>query len=187
MTMTISAQELLAVQLHTERLILRPLRRDDTAFVVRHFTDPAVHRFLLDNEPITDADEAAAIVDFYLADHEPTFNRWVLVRRDDGEPIGTCGYHRWSHRHHKAEIGYDLSPAAQGHGYMTEALTAVLAHGSGAMRLHRIEALVAVANSPSARLLERLGFQREGVLRDSFFSDGRFHDHLLFARLSSLS
>lgn len=181
--MNLPASELLAATLQTARLTIRPMTRDDLEFVVRHFTDPEVNRFLLDAETYT-AEEAAAIVDFYLEPHRPTYCRWVLVRREDGAPIGTCGYHRWDHHHRKAEIGYDLAPAAQGRGYMTEALTAVLAHGFGPMGLHRVEAMVATANERSAALLRRLQFQQEGILRECYFQGGKFHDHALFARLS---
>lgn len=174
----------LTATLTTARLQLRPICREDTAFAIRHFTDPVVHRFMLDDEPITTAEQATAIVDFYVDTPGTTFNRWVLVRAADGEPLGTCGYHRWSRQHRKAEVGYDLSPAWHGQGYMHEALEAVLRHGVDQLGLHRVEALVAVANAPSVKLLQRLGFAREGLLRDSCFSGGRFHDDLLFAWLS---
>lgn len=179
-----SAAELLAATIETPRLTLRPMRQEDLDFVVRHFADPAVHRYMLDSEPITPAD-AAEIVDFYVAPHPPRYARWVLLRRADGEPLGTCGYHRWDHQHRHAELGYDLSPLAWGKGIMTEAVAGLLAHGFGPMALHRVEALVAPENTRSAALLLRLGFRREGLLRGSTFSGGRFHDHELFARLSS--
>jgi RimJ/RimL family protein N-acetyltransferase len=67
---------------------------------------------------------------------------------------------------------------------MREAVGAMLQHGFGQMHLHRVEALVAVANTRSSHLLLRLGFAREGLLRDSFFSGGCFHDHELYAILS---
>jgi RimJ/RimL family protein N-acetyltransferase len=51
------------------------------------------------------------------------------------------------------------------------------------MGLHRVEAIVAVTNERSTYLLRRLGFAREGLLRDSFFGGGRFHDHELYALL----
>src|SRR5690606_4383510 len=112
-----------------------------------------------------------------------TYNRWVLALKESGELIGTCGYHRWSRQHHKAEIGYDLSPQWQGRGYMREAVAVMLQHGFSAMGLRRVEALVAVANERSANLLRRLGFVREGLLRESSYSGGRFHDHELYALL----
>ncbi|MEI7768513.1 MAG: GNAT family protein [Chloroflexales bacterium] len=177
--------DLLSITLHTERLTLRPISRADTSFAVRHFTDPDVYRFMLDDEPITTAAEAEAIIDFYVATPGDTYTRWVLVRRADGEPLGTCGFHRWSRQHRLAEIGYDLSPQWWGQGYMREAVGAMLRHGVAAMGLHRIEALVAVDNARSAHLLQAMGFAREGILRDSTFSGGRFHDHALYARISA--
>jgi ribosomal-protein-alanine N-acetyltransferase len=176
--------DLLAVTLESERLLLRPIAREDTPFAVRHFTDPEVNRYMLDDEPVTTAAEAAAIVEFYVTAPGAPYNRWVLLRKADGEPIGTCGYHRWSRQHRKAEIGYDLGPPWQRQGYMGEALGAMLRHGFGPMGLHRVEAMVAVANERSAGLLRRLGFAREGLLRDSSFSGGRFHDHELYALLA---
>jgi ribosomal-protein-alanine N-acetyltransferase len=174
----------LTTTLETERLLLRPISRDDTAFAAQHFTDPEVNRFMLDDEPTTTAAEAAEIVAFYVDTPGDSYNRWVLVRKQGGEPIGTCGFHRWNRRHRKAEIGYDLGPAWWGQGYMREAVEAALRHGFGAMGLHRIEALVAPTNVRSSHLLLRLGFAREGLLRDSFFSGGRFHDHELYALLA---
>lgn len=167
----------------TERLLLRPLSREDTAFVTRHFLDPQVQRFLLDEEPPGSAEEAAAIIDFYLERPDAPYNRWVVLRRADGEPLGTCGFHKWSRVHARAEIGYDLSPAFWGRGYMREAVRAMLEHGFGPLGLHRVEAQVALRNTPSAKLLRRLGFQLEGVLRGYYRHGGVFHDHQLFSCL----
>lgn len=171
--------------LSTRRLLLRPIAREDTAFVVRHFLNPLVQRYLLDEEPLTSSLEAAAIVDFYLERPDAPYNRWVVIRSDDGEPIGTCGFHKWSRTHCRAEIGYDLSPAFWGQGYMREAVRAMLQHGFSKLGMHRIEAIVALANTPSANLLRRLGFQQEGVLRAYYRRGGAFHDHQLFACLHS--
>jgi ribosomal-protein-alanine N-acetyltransferase len=183
-SMSQQPNDLLSATLETERLLLRPMRREDTPFVVRHFMDPVVYRYLLDDEPITSEADAAAIVDFYVNVPSETRCRWVLTRKADGAPLGTCGYHGWSRQHRKAEIGYDLSPQWHGQGYMREAVAELLRYGFAAMRLHRIEAQVAVGNVRSAHLLLRLGFAREGLLRDSSFSSGRFHDHELYALLS---
>jgi ribosomal-protein-alanine N-acetyltransferase len=169
--------------LSTERLLLRPIAREDTPFVVRHFLDPLVQRYLLDEEPMTRPEQAASIVDFYLERPDAPYNRWIVVRRADGTPLGTCGFHKWSRAHARAEIGYDLSPAFWGQGYMGEAVRAMLEHGFGPMGLQRVEALVALPNTASANLLRRLGFQREGVLRAYYRRDGVFYDHQLFACL----
>lgn len=169
--------------LETERLYLRPISRSDSEFIVQHFLEPSVQQYLYDNEPMTTPEEALAIIDFYVNPIDTTYNRWVLVRKSDQCPLGTCGFHFWNRAHRRAEIGYDLSPAYVGNGYMSEAVQAMLLHGYNKLDLYRIEAQVAVENQRSQALLERLGFQREGLLRANFWSGGQPHDHYLFARL----
>lgn len=170
-------------ELTTERLLLRPLTAGDLDFVFRHFADPDVGRYLLDDDPVTSIDQAQAIVDFYLNPDATSYNRWILERKADHCPIGTFGFHRWSRNNHKAEIGYDLSPAAWGQGYMSEALRRVLEFGFGEMDLNRIEAIVYTENTASLKLLERHGFVREGLMREELCRNGVYYDHWLFSLL----
>ncbi|NMF84194.1 GNAT family protein [Nodosilinea sp. P-1105] len=169
--------------LKSSRLQLRPLAQADVAFVLYHFSDPAVNRHLLDQAAIASLEEAQNIVDFFVQSTDDTYTRWVLVNQADGQPIGTCGFHKWDQRNRRAEIGYDLTPGAWGQGYMSEALTTMLTYGFTAMGLNRVEALVYPANTASVKLLEKLNFQREGVLRDCFYHEGSFYDHWLLSLL----
>jgi len=171
--------------LETSRLLLRPLNADDLDFVFQHFSDPVVCRYLLDEEPITTPEQAQAIIDFYLAPGTKPYNRWLIVRKLDQLPIGTCGFHRWQKAHQRAEIGYDLAYSAWKQGIMTEALNTVIQFGFDQMQLNRIEALVYPDNHASARLLERLNFRKEGVLRQYFRQGGVYYDHWLMALLKS--
>jgi ribosomal-protein-alanine N-acetyltransferase len=170
-------------QLETERLILRSLTSHDLEFIYQHFSDPDTTRYLQNEEPIKTRQQAQAIVDFYTEPGVQTYNRWVIVNKSDDSPIGTCGYHRWRKRHFCAEIGYDLVKAYWNQGFMTEALTEVLEFGFGKMELNRIEALVHPGNLASIRLLEKLRFQNEGLLRDYYFKGGMFHDSLIYSLL----
>ena len=169
--------------METERLLLRPMTPEDTDFVFRHFSSPPVNQYLLDEPPVTEYAQAEEIVQFYLELEGKSYNRWIMVRKSDCQPIGTCGYHKWDKQHFRAEIGYDLGPDFWGQGYMREALFAVLANGFDQMRLNRIDALVYTENERSIRLLQKLGFMREGLLRDYFHQDGKFHDHYIFSLL----
>ena len=171
--------------LETERLMLRNLIVEDTDFIFHHFSDPAVTKYLMDEPPVTEYTQAQAIIQFYLEPECKTHNRWIIVRKSDHQPIGTCGFHKWDKRYFRAEIGYDLGPGFWGQGYMAEALRAVIANGFERMELNRIDALVYVENGRSIQLLQRLGFKQEGLLRDYFYLDGKFYDHFLFALLRS--
>ena len=169
--------------LHTERLFLRALTPADLEFVYQHFSDPDVTRYLHDEEPVSTREDAQEIIDFYTRPGVKYHNRWVVVSKSNNQPIGTCGYHKWQERHFRAEIGYDLEPASWNQGYMTEALTEVLEFGFEKMGLNRIEALVHSQNLASIRLLQKLGFQKEGYLRDYYYQGGEFHSSLTFSLL----
>ena len=171
--------------LETERLCLRPLTGNDLEFIYRHFSDPDINRYLLDDEPVTTREQAQAIIDFYLSPPDKPYNRWVITCKPDAHPIGTCGYHKWQKRHHLAEIGYDLGKVSWRQGYMTEALRAALQFGFETMDLNRVEALVYPENEASIRLLERLGFQKEGLLRQSIYQGGVYYDHWLLSLLKA--
>jgi [ribosomal protein S5]-alanine N-acetyltransferase len=169
--------------LETERLFLRRLTSADAEFIYHHFSDPAVTQFLMDEPPLSEPVQAQGIIQFYQDPEGKTHNRWVIVCKQDNQLIGTCGYHKWDQRYFRAEIGYDLSPNSWGQGYMTEVLHAVIQNGFGRMGLNRIDALVYTENVRSMKLLQKLGFQKEGVLRDYFYLDGQFYDHYLLALL----
>lgn len=170
--------------MHTERLLLRPLVPSDLDFVFRHFSSEAVNRYLRDGDPVQTQKQAAAIIDFYQGEGNLR-NRWVLERKVDGQPIGTCGFHRWDKRCCRAEMGYDLSEAFWGQGYMQEAVKAALRFAFDRMGLNRVETFVDAENMPSLKMMKRLGFQREGVLREYYCLDGKFFDAVLHSLLKS--
>lgn len=169
-------------RLKTERLILRALSLEDIDFLLRHFGDEDVNRYS-SYENLKNREEA---IDFYNRFIEPgksTRFRLGIVLEETGELVGTLGYHNLSRRDHSAEIGYDLSKVYWGKGIMTEAVVALIRYGFEQMNLNRIEATVDSENSRSIRLLERLGFMREGLLRERYYYKGRFHDELIYSLL----
>lgn len=169
--------------LETDRLWLRRLSLEDVGFVFQHFGDPAVSRFLLDEPPMTRVEEAEELIRFYQNPDGKAYNRWGLVHKEQVSLVGTCGYHRWSRQHRRAEVGYDLAPDYWGQGLMREALTSIFRHGFEEMGLNRIEAIVHPENARSLSLLQRLGFQREGLLRGHLYQGGRFHDEFILSLL----
>ena len=94
----------------------------------------------------------------------------VLARRDgqlpDDQFIGMVNYHARQPWNCRLALGWILIPRFQGRGYMQEAVSAVLSHCFTTLNTHRVEAEIEPENVRSARLAQRLGFQREGLLRD---------------------
>jgi ribosomal-protein-alanine N-acetyltransferase len=114
--------------------------------------------------------------------------RFVLQEGPDEDApiIGTCNYTNVVRGPFLAcHLGYQLGRAHEGRGYMSEALRATNEFAFGRMRLHRIMANYRPENERSGRLLERLGFVREGVAKDYLFIDGAWRDHVLTALSNS--
>ena len=109
--------------------------------------------------------------------------RWGIMMKNETKLVGTCGFYDWNHDSKRAEIGYDLDPAYWGKGIMTEALTEIINYSIEKMDLNRIQAIIDSYNLRSMRLVERLGFKKEGVFRQRSYFNGEFHDDVCFALL----
>jgi ribosomal-protein-alanine N-acetyltransferase len=81
-------------------------------------------------------------------------------------------------------IGYWIGERFAGKGFMVEALDLLSAYAFDTLKLHRIEAACIPGNARSIRVLEKAGFQREGVLRSYLKINGIWQDHLLYALIS---
>jgi ribosomal-protein-alanine N-acetyltransferase len=96
--------------------------------------------------------------------------------------VGTCNYTNVVRGPFLAcNLGYQVARSHEGRGLMSEALRATNAFVFAELRLHRIMANYRPENARSGRLLERLGFTREGLARDYLFIDGAWRDHVLTA------
>lgn len=108
----------------------------------------------------------------------------LAVTRVDGAYVGEVLLFYRTAAHRGAELGYMLRPEAHGHGYATEAATALLDFAFRRAGLHRVYARLDPRNAPSVRVLERLGMRREGHLVASERLQGRWVDTLLYAVLA---
>ena len=170
----------------TDRLVLREVRRDaDLAALFELFADPEVARYT-DTGPFASLEDAVEVLEWI--DHIFTSRqgmRWALTLREDVDTlIGTAGYNQWHRGNHSAELGYDLAQRHWGQGLMAEALTRIIDFGFDQMALNRIEADVTVGNEASLRVLDKLGFHREGLLRQRGFWRSAYHDVWLYSLLA---
>jgi ribosomal-protein-alanine N-acetyltransferase len=171
-------------RMETSRLVLRALTMDDVDFVFREWGDPVVTYYMRDEEPLETREQAGEMLrPLQTPEKMPNFKWWGIELKAEGHLIGTCGYCRWTRQHHWAEVGYDLCPDYWGQGLMPEALRALLRYGFQEMELNRVEATTHTENLRSQRVLEKLGFQREGLLREYYCRDGIYNDQVLFSLL----
>ncbi|SEW57290.1 GNAT family N-acetyltransferase [Chitinophaga arvensicola] len=170
--------------LSTSHLVLRPIEDKDTAALFRHFSKDAVTKYM-DIDSFSNISEASHIIQFFRESLEKEEGmRWAITFKEkEEELLGTCGYHKISKVHFKAEIGYDLHPDYWGKGIMKEAISAMLSYGYEELQYNRIEAFVDPENIASSKLLSSLGFRYEGFLRDAFFEKGKFVNAELYSLL----
>ena len=102
--------------------------------------------------------------------------QFVIASKATGSAIGSCLLFRYEAGSARAELGYVLGRAHWGQGLMHEALTGLLSCAFTGMGLRRVEAEVDTRNIASARVLGRLGFRKEGVLRQRWVSKGEAKD-----------
>lgn len=155
--------------------VLRQIRPEDAADWYRYMGDRAVTE-LTSSDYDSQAEIAEIIAYFQTAFSDKTAMRFAIARRDDDVMVGDCGFNHFDWRHRSAVIGYGLSKEYWGRGVMTGAVSAMLRWGFKALDLNRIEATTNPANKRSARVLEKLGFVREGTLRDYRLQRGAFRD-----------
>ncbi|WLR42571.1 GNAT family protein [Bacillus carboniphilus] len=169
--------------LETDRLILRNVTELDIHFIYQHFSNERVCEYLYDEELFTSKNDAVDFVNEYQNPEKDGYNRWILIKKEGQQQLGTCGFHCWDKLNNIAEIGFDLSPEYWGHGYMKEALICAIESGFYNMELNRINAFVALYNINSIKILETLGFVNEGVYREKHLYRGKYYDHYSFSLL----
>lgn len=169
--------------LESDRLILRKLTVDDARDVFTYASDPEVTRYLLWDTHATVDHSVAFItmaIDRYL---NRQFAPWAIYHKQDRRVIGTCDYIAWDYRHGRAEIGYAISADYWGRGLMPEAARTIIAWGFSVKKLNRIQAYCDVDNIASARVLEKVGMQFEGILRQFLFQRNAYRDVKMYSIL----
>ena len=173
-----SESETLAPRLETDRLVLRaPEPRDAGDVFETHRHRSAAEGVISVPHPCPPDHGETWIRSVRAAMTRSELRVWVLECRESGRVIGDCGLDR-TREHRRGSLGYILHPDRQGAGLMTEALSRMLRHAfiESVPRLERIEADIYPGNDASFRLVERLGFRREGVLRGYIHREGEQRD-----------
>ena len=172
-------------ELTTERFVLREITIADAAWYRAHLTWPETEQGQGMRGP-KNLKEARALLRHAVTANfaERSGITWGIAFKGDDKLVGGCGFHEWNHAWRSAEIGYNLDPGSGGRGVMTEALTAILDFGFTRMGLNRVQATIMPRNERSLGLVERLGFVREGIMREHGTDEnGEFVDDVLLALL----
>lgn len=167
----------------TERLVVRRFVAGDAAVFAAYRSDPEVARFQSWDVPVSGVEAARLVSEFAVAEEgAPGWFQYAVELRDGGVLVGDVGVGLHDNRM-QAELGFTVARLYQGRGYATEAVRCVLSRVFGA-GVRRVSAECDARNTASARLLERVGFRREGCRRQHTWIKGEWTDDLLFGLLA---
>ena len=167
----------------TPRIVLRWISEDDIDSLYEIFSNRHVMRYW-STVPLPNREAAVALQREIAGGNESeTMFKWGLALRDSNTVIGTTTLFNLNLDNGRAELGYAMSHAHWGKGYMNEALNALVSHAFEVMDLRRLEADVDPRNAASIRVLEKLGFQREGFLRERWHVNGEIQDAFFYGLL----
>ena len=176
-----------SLPLRTPRLVLREFRRDDLEPLLVIHSDPEAVRYV--PYPPRDRDAVATVLERKVAGtawrQEGDLVELAVTRAEDGALLGDVLLALRSVEHETVEVGYVFAPAHGGQGYATEAVRALLALAFERLGARRVVARVDARNTPSRRLLERLGMRLEAHLVENEWFKGELTsetDYALLAR-----
>lgn len=167
--------------LRSARLYFRPLEREDAPRLAAFVNDPDVRRTVLTHRPMSVGAEEA-----FLAALPNSLNDVMLgiVLRELGELIGVTGLHRLDWRDRRGDLGLLIGDKEEwGKGYGTEATRLMLDYAFGTLNLNKVTLEVFSNNPGGLRAYEKAGFQREGLLRQQHFIEGRYVDGIVMGML----
>jgi len=166
-----------------ERILLRQLRQSDVEAIYNIFSDPQVTRYW-STPPLSNIDAASQLLDDIEENNlRGSILKWGIALKSNDLVIGTATLFNLSLENGRAEVGYAQARAYWRQGYMTEALLTLIAYSFEVLKLRRLEADVDPRNEASIRSLERMGFKREGFLRERWHVAGEIQDAYFYGLL----
>lgn len=172
-------------ELAASRVVLRALEDSDVPELFAVFSHPEVTRFW-SHPPFTDLSDAQSYVEQTRRGFKGgNFLQWGLCRSDGQQVLGTCTLWQIDWQSERAEVGFALGRDHWGQGLMSEGLAAMVEFAFDELGLRRLEADIDPRNQPSIALVERLGFEREGYMRERWQVAGEISDSIFFGLLAS--
>ena len=158
--------------LELQRLTLQPISGDDADFLIGHWSDPSIRRFLFDGTPAVTDDISAAITESVRGFATVGYGLWLIRLAADCPPVGAVGLRPLENL--GLEVFYSLTPDSWGNGYATEAAGGVIVYALGDLGLMEVFAEVDGGNAESAAVIERLGMTAVATVRGAFGTVTRY-------------
>lgn len=170
--------------LYTDRLDLIEIKQEHLGDIFKLFSDKRVTQYYNIKTLIIENEAQKFIDGFRSRFTKKAGIRWGIALKGQNNIIGTIGFNNFINRH-RANVGYDLKVDFWNNGYLTEALKAVIEFGFIQLEINRIEAEVMQGNIASEKVLNKIGFKNEGVLRQWMYWNDKHYDMTMFSLLQS--
>ena len=176
------------LQYETQRLILKIVGPDYAEDVLQFYLDDKLlfEKYVMDRSPnfYTQTHQQNILqAEYGLALKLQQIRFYVFLKENPSQLIGTVCLYQVSNLYSHAELGYKFSSKFHHKGYASEAVEKLIDMAFMELNLHRITAHVQEENLPSIRLLENLGFEKEGICRDYLYLHGSWKDHIQYSLL----
>lgn len=169
--------------LETSRLYLREITDDDANDIFEYLSNDKVTRYL-GKDSLTNIDEAYDIINKIKINYDERRGiRWGIIHKESKKLIGTIGYDAMHIKNKRAEIGYDINLSFWRQGFATEAINKVIEFGFSKLDLNRIGAVVFPENIASLNLLQKIGFTKDGLLRQYIIQNNIARDTIVLSLL----
>lgn len=169
--------------IQTNRLLLRQFTNDDLENVFKGLSHPDVIKHY--GVSYSTLEETKQQMKFFVVlETNKTGTWWAICSADNKIFYGGCGLNNINIQHKKGEIGYWLLPEFWGKGIIAKAATLICEYGFTHFDLHRIEAVVETGNDNSKKIMEKLGFEYEGTMKECEIKNGRYLSLHMYALLN---
>ncbi|MGV3464239.1 MAG: GNAT family N-acetyltransferase [Heyndrickxia sp.] len=169
--------------LETENYYLRGITLDDRSNMFSFMSDKETMKYITPH-PVKTVKEMEASIERSLESFKQKKEiPWVIVSKQDNQVIGMFRFHKLHTWHQKTEMGVVIHKDFQKRGVMTEILPEILAFGFNKLGLNRIVGDIFADNKGSEKLMEKFGFHKDGILRETDFDGERFYDTVVFSML----
>lgn len=169
--------------IETERLILSQLKEEDLPFVTEYLQDK-IFSDVTSNIPYPYTGEHAK---FWMKMSRESFENntgyTFAVRNKEGQILGAIGLH--DRDDDKAELGYWMGKPFWNKGYITEAATALIDFGFNELQINKIYATYFLDNPTSGRIMEKIGMEKEALLKQHLKKDGKYIDVMMYSILKN--
>ncbi|MFD1736454.1 GNAT family N-acetyltransferase [Bacillus salitolerans] len=171
--------------IETTRYLLRGMMIEDAPSLFSFMSDKETMKYITPH-PIERLEDMRKSIEQSLINF--TQNKeipWVILNKRDEEVIGMFRFHKLHTWHKKTEMGVVIKKEFQNSGVMTEILEPILSYGFHTLQLNRIVGDIFAGNVGSSKLLQKYGFHKDGVLRQTDFDGEQYHDTVVYSLLKS--